>query len=84
MQAFSLFTLLHFFSAVASSNRLLDLAADDSEHPWQHFSQTPIIQPNGRCSYSPSRPHPLTNHFSEDFVICAGSVLFRATPDKRE
>ena len=31
-----------------------------------------------------SRPYPLVNHFSEDFVICAGSVLFRAVPDKRE
>ncbi|KAH0838565.1 NUDIX hydrolase domain-like protein [Lanmaoa asiatica] len=33
-----------------------------------------------------SRPRPYfsINHFSEDFVICAGSVLFRAAPGKRE
>lgn len=30
------------------------------------------------------RPYPSVNHFSEEFVICAGSVLFRAAPDEME
>lgn len=41
---------------------------------WTHLSTT----------QSRPRPYSSVNHFSEAFVICAGSVLFRSTTDKRE